>query len=364
MNRLTLVLTNDCNQNCSYCYQIKNPARMNFQTAKKAVDYLFMNCTGVPEVSFWGGEPFLMFDLMEQVVEYSTNRFRPSGRIPQFSVTTNGTLLDKERLQYCVDVRMELTLSIDGTEEAHEMGRGKGSFDHVENVLPMYEAFPDFSLCTVSVITPENVIHLFDSVQYLVSKKVDELLLSLQYDCPWNRTDLEMLGHQYKKAFDYLVQYKSNGGKIKFNELRPPSPFKPVFQCNAGDNEIVVTPEGFIYGCSMHIPWSKRALDSNTQHRFEDLCLGHFGRFSTKGLKRKIESLTSNEWLRGQYYHRTSETECRNCEYLFQCAVCPAVSMIYCNDPLRIPDWVCEMNKTLYRIGRDYWKTSESELFS
>jgi len=316
------------------------------------------------KIHFYGGEPFLKFDLMKQIIEYSTNQFRRTGKKFLFSVTTNGLLLNKARLKYCVDSNIELTLSIDGIKEAHEIGRGKRSFFKVERIFTYLKEYPDFPLRIVSVITPENVIYLFRSVQYLVSQGVDELALSVQYDCYWSKPALEILEYQYKKAFCYLIECKSKGNRIQFDELRPPDTLRPVFQCNPGKYRIVVTPGGFLYTCSMLIPWSKRAFEMNNLHHFDDLCLGHIDSISQEVLKKKIKLLYSKRKLYGQYFRHTSQTECRDCEYIYQCSVCPAISMIYSSDPLYIPDWVCKINKILYSIGQEHWTVMDEKVFS
>ena len=39
--KYTLLLTQDCNLRCTYCYIGKNPARMSIATAEKLLDFIF-----------------------------------------------------------------------------------------------------------------------------------------------------------------------------------------------------------------------------------------------------------------------------------------------------------------------------------
>ena len=82
MYNITFQVTEDCNLKCSYCYQTnKTHHKMNFETAKKFIDYIFKNKNN-PNffyneentlgfiIDFIGGEPFLEIDLIEQIVNY------------------------------------------------------------------------------------------------------------------------------------------------------------------------------------------------------------------------------------------------------------------------------------------------------
>ena len=69
-----LYLTEDCNLRCSYCFVNKSPRRMSSDTARKAVEfYLDRNISGAEysiNITFFGGEPFLELDRMEEVIAW------------------------------------------------------------------------------------------------------------------------------------------------------------------------------------------------------------------------------------------------------------------------------------------------------
>ena len=158
------------------------------------------------------------------------------------------------------------------------------------------------------------------------------------------------------------MKYKSKGGKIRFDELKPITGFKLPFHCRPNKDTLVITPDGFMYSCVTHIPWSRKSYELNTVNRFKNLCLGKLGQTSFNDVLKSIESNKSYKWLCGQYSKRASHNECKNCEYILQCKVCPATSMIYSKEPTQIPHWICEIKKGLYKIGRDYWKSSDREV--
>jgi len=150
---ITLIVTYACNQHCSYCYQIKNTLKMEFETARKTIDYFYDNDNGEIVINFYGGEPFLEFDLMKQVRDYSIRQYKKKNGKSRFTVTTNGILLNRKNLLYCYHNGIELYLSIDGIKQAHEIGRGAGSFTKIKEVLSLYQSLPLIPLKIISVIT-------------------------------------------------------------------------------------------------------------------------------------------------------------------------------------------------------------------
>ena len=95
---VTLVLTADCNLSCTYCYEIHDKDhRMAFATAKKILDSEFSNLqdSDYITIDFFGGEPFLEYDLIKQIVTYVQEQ-KCNGRLAanyRFFATTNGTLI-------------------------------------------------------------------------------------------------------------------------------------------------------------------------------------------------------------------------------------------------------------------------------
>lgn len=73
---VTLVLTQNCNLNCSYCYEhSKTKKTMSVETAKKIIEKEINTNDEYPEIifEFFGGEPFLEFDLIKELYEYIWN---------------------------------------------------------------------------------------------------------------------------------------------------------------------------------------------------------------------------------------------------------------------------------------------------
>lgn len=186
LNHITLQVTQNCNLRCKYCiYSVGDGAnqrhhsakRMDWQTAKRAVDFLWEHSIDSDEISigFYGGEPLLERPLLEKVVEYANERFE--GKCIKYNITTNGTLLNDENISFLAENQISLMVSLDGPKLIHDRNRvfpdGKGSFDvvmerisRVKLLYPEYAKHMSFSM----VMDPENdfdcinQIHLDGSV--------------------------------------------------------------------------------------------------------------------------------------------------------------------------------------------------------
>lgn len=108
---LTLIPTERCNINCTYCLVDKSAGKsMSFETAKCEIDKMM----AVPKqfakyiVSFMGGEPFLAFDLIRQVVDYVKTYYLE--KPIYFTIVTNGTLVNDEVKRWIVDKKKYYTL--------------------------------------------------------------------------------------------------------------------------------------------------------------------------------------------------------------------------------------------------------------
>lgn len=86
-----------------------------------------------PGICFYGGEPFLNFPLIKEVVEY----VKQIDNETIFYITTNGTLLNSEIIDFLTENNILITFSLDGFKENHDRNRvyenGRPTFDTIIN---------------------------------------------------------------------------------------------------------------------------------------------------------------------------------------------------------------------------------------
>lgn len=146
---ITLQVTQQCNMRCSYCKftygdNIHNRAHatvsMSYDVAVRAIDFYYHHSRDSKRVnvSFYGGEPLLEYEMIKKIVSYVNDKFE--GKDISFNMTTNAILLTPERLKYLVKNNVSIMVSLDGSEEIQNRSRklaggGKGSYEIVVKQL-------------------------------------------------------------------------------------------------------------------------------------------------------------------------------------------------------------------------------------
>lgn len=115
---LTLHLTDACNLRCTYCYVRQDTHAMTPDTAKAAIDLAAAD-PGHHGIIFFGGEPLLQRQLIYDTVYYAEALGLP-GKF-HYKITTNGTLLDQEFLEFSKQHQVFIALSHD---EQHRISAG------------------------------------------------------------------------------------------------------------------------------------------------------------------------------------------------------------------------------------------------
>ena len=140
--RLQLFVAQACNLKCKYCYAENNESNsrlkfMSEEIAFASIDYLIKKSRRRKnlQITFFGGEPTMNFDLIRKVVAYCDKRGNADNKTFTFELITNGSLLDKEMADFVLDRDFLLFVSIDGWREMNNYQRpsadGKDYFDKI-----------------------------------------------------------------------------------------------------------------------------------------------------------------------------------------------------------------------------------------
>jgi len=173
--KLTIEVTTGCNLRCKYCPYTINEiletgkkhgySRINSEKAKLAILKYFQSYTSIlekvkcfardeinlfldrnpPAIGFYGGEALLEYPLVKELVMYIESLPWERHGIPlekiMINVTTNGTLLTKEIIEFCILHKIFLSISFDGPPEENDKNRvfknGHGSGKVVEKALDL-----------------------------------------------------------------------------------------------------------------------------------------------------------------------------------------------------------------------------------
>ena len=161
-----------CNMRCRYCFycdeaenrEIASYGIMSRETARSIIDRAFEYSGGRGNVSFafQGGEPTLAgLPFFEDFVAYA-DEIKPEKVTLNYSIQTNGILIDEKWCDLFVRNRFLVGISVDGPENINDRCRiypsGEGTFAKVADSIKLMKRLGvDFNI--LSVITKQSAAH-------------------------------------------------------------------------------------------------------------------------------------------------------------------------------------------------------------
>ncbi|MBI4862503.1 MAG: radical SAM protein [Candidatus Riflebacteria bacterium] len=260
--RLTLALTYRCNMRCSYCYVHRGDgaATMTEQTGLAAIDLglASIQAGGMLHLGFFGGEPLLEPELLSRIASEARRRARDQRKTVRPGVTTNGTRLVPETIDLLSRELIDVTVSLDGTREAHDTNRrlpgGAGTHDLVaEGVRRALDA--GLAVGINMVVDPSNVAWLSAGVDEIVAMGIAAIELSPNYDAAWSREALATMTEEYEAVGEIYARCARTGRPIGVSfidsklaaAVRGGTPGGG--RCSFGVREVAVDPAGRLYPC-------------------------------------------------------------------------------------------------------------------
>jgi uncharacterized protein len=254
--------TEACNLRCNYCFiQEKRANRFTAEMGKRALDFMVMNSGSVDRLNytFFGGEPLLEFDNMYEVLKYSEEVSRTTGKKIAFNATTNGILLTEDILKKSQG-KLTYLLSIDGDEETHNKHRitksGEGSFRNVFSKIALIKKFQRWAGARMTVC-PDTISDLYHNVDFLYRNGINQFIVGPSIEMNWDEHALQVYEEQFRKLGEYHMAKTANGEPFRMTFFeKDPSELdcmNGVWGCWAGRNHVIITYNGDIYPCSKFI---------------------------------------------------------------------------------------------------------------
>jgi len=340
---MCLNIAHDCQLRCKYCFAStgdfgKGRKLMSYETGKHAIDFLLENSGDRPnlELDFFGGEPLMNFKVVKQIVEYARSREAEYGKKFRFTITTNGLLLDDEKIDFINKEMSNVVLSIDGRKEVNDYFRvlpnGQGSYDMI---LPKYkklvEGRGDKEYYVRGTFTNKNldfsndVFALYDagfdqiSVEPVVGDS-DEYALT--------EKDLPAVFKEYEILAKKIIDNEKAGKKFNFFHFmldldQGPCAIKRLRGCGCGNDYVAITPDGDIYPCHQFVGIDKYKMGNIDEGTFD------------QEMKKEFASA-----------HVYSKPDCKKCWAKFYCSGgCNANNYQYMGDIHNAHKISCQLEK-------------------
>lgn len=257
LGAIELNLTFNCNLTCEYCFvHCKSPhERMSLETAQKAID-LLVDRAIFPNVviTLIGGEPLLEFPLIQQIVPYALERAARRNLIVTWAITTNGTLITEEMLQYFARHQMNLLISLDGGPETHDRYRrtrsGEGTWHKITGLLPLVQKYQPWLGARMTVST-EALSTMREDFNTLVGLGINQLIIApAQGEQQWTLQEIEQYGKNMVGIKADYLEHKKKGAHLLIEELESGQPQYTGWGCRAGNTSLAIAPNGDLSPCS------------------------------------------------------------------------------------------------------------------
>lgn len=287
---MCLHVAHDCNMNCAYCFGDKGAFEgirclLSLETGKKAIDFLLTHSGSRRnlEIDFFGGEPLMNFDVVKELVKYGRETEGQYGKNIRFTITTNGILLDDDKIKYINENMDNVILSIDGRPEVNDRMRktvnGKGTYDIITKNYKNFVSKREGTYYVRGTFTRYNldfaqdVKHLLDLGFSNVS--VEPVVTDSKYDYALRDEDIDTILYEYDRLSDMYIRNAKEGKPFDFFHFnvdlnQGPCVLKRIFGCGAGTEYVAVSPEGDIYPCHQFVGNTAYRLGNLDDEKFEN----------------------------------------------------------------------------------------------
>ncbi|HOV79707.1 MAG TPA: radical SAM protein [Bacillota bacterium] len=254
---IELNLTFNCNLTCSYCFVREKGSgeRMTFDTAKNALDLLFARAAfPAVNITLIGGEPLLEFGLIKEIAAYALQTAKKRGLAINWSLTTNGTLINEEMLRFFALHGINILLSMDGGPKTHDRYRrtrdGKGTWHKIAGLVPLIKKYQPWLGIRMTVST-EAIAGMREDFRQLVGMGANQFIIApAQGSVAWSKDQIERYGLNLVEILRDYRRLRRQGYPIFIEEFEKGEDAYAGWGCRAGKTSLAVAPNGDVSPCS------------------------------------------------------------------------------------------------------------------
>lgn len=366
---VTIVVTEDCNFACTYCYMHdKKPKTMSVETAHDVVDFLLCDEKTNGYISselsqgiildFIGGEPLLAIDLIDDFMTYFIFKVyeldHPWKDNYVINMSSNGSLYTTESVQRFVKKysgRVQIGITIDGTKKLHDTCRiykdGRGTYeDVIEAVMLRLQNGENPS--TKVTIAHENLPYLAEASIHLFDLGYKFLNCNVVFEDSWKEGDTTILYLQLKALADYVLDRELYGLHLNTMFSESIGKVMPVDVndnwCGGDGSMLAIGTDGTCYPCLRYMSFTFANKDRRP------IVIGD--------VYKGIDDVEESEDIKCLYCitRRSQSTEeCFNCPIASGCAWCSAFNYDCFGTPDKRTTYHCEMHKARVMANIYYW---------
>jgi sulfatase maturation enzyme AslB (radical SAM superfamily) len=354
IRNLTFIVTDDCNFNCSYCTQKKEKKTINNTTIETSIDffYPYLKTGERIFINFYGGEPLLAYDKIKHALRLLTEKNKQEQKQFVFAMTTNGSLLTGEILDFFSNYNFVLVLSFDGL--AQELGRKKFTLSLMEELIKKIQTYTNIRFEINSVFTPQTIDLFSKSMRFILEQGEPDVTFNIVSTEDWTPAQFAALKNELQQFNDFMAHFYKETDRMPVLNFRSATTKEEkkrgIFNCSAGRNRAAITPEGKVWGCHMFHDY----FNSVAGHvEYGDYCFGTLDDFIANYDTRYPDILANYAELRQDFF-QVEEAPCFLCEEIEGCAICPVNAAFTSGSLGKITRCRCELEKIQRDALRDF----------
>lgn len=310
LSRLEIMVANDCNLNCKYCYAKAGTyglkkTRMSAEMAKEYLHKLLdEKYESVDNIMFFGGEPTLCPETIEAVCEFFALSLTNGTikKLPHYTMVTNATLINEKMAEIIYKYNIYVTVSVDGPREITDLLRidknGKGVFKKIEEGICQIEKAGGKVVMLEATYTKlhEKMGYTRKYIENYLQNYfgVDNICMA---DCEETDENNE-LAFKNEKIIDTCFYEKKIQSRVNCKEYED-------ITCEAGNGSMAVMPDGSIYPCHFFVEYPEYCIATYKDGQYD------FSNYQI--ILKKMEMA-----------HHTKNSNCKDCWSKSICTRCPA----------------------------------------
>ena len=200
------------------------------------------------------------FDVVKQIVEYARSKEAEYDKKFRFTITTNGLLLDDDKMEFINKEMSNVVLSIDGRKSVNDYMRirvdGSGCYD---KIMPAFKKLVslrgDKEYYVRGTFTKHN-LDFADDVFDLYNNGFDQIsvepvVCEATEDYAITEKELPSIFKEYENLAERILENERKGGKFNFFHFmldldQGPCAIKRLRGCGCSNDYVDVTPDGDI----------------------------------------------------------------------------------------------------------------------
>lgn len=328
-----------CNEKCIYCHASSRPKEakefdMDKETAKTTVDFIFQSPSPYIIIEFQGGEPLLNFGIIKYIIEYAKELNKTHKKDLLFSLVSNLSLMDNEKMEYLIKNKVGICTSLDGPEWLHNKNRpfrsccGNTSYYYtkkwIKKINNEYKKRKDpRSVHALITITSYSLDYWKDIIDEYIKLGLGVVFLRFLNNLGDARRAWKNISYPpeefikfWKKSMDYILELNKKGKLVrewltclmlrKILKNIEPNFFEQRSPCGAVIGQITYNYNGDIYTC-----------DEGRMVGEDIFMLGNVK-------KDKYKDIASSDQACGIIASSINDTQiCDSCVFKPYCGICP-----------------------------------------